>query len=45
MAIKIIAIITESLAQAMAVIKHGGHAIETETIELILLQPELTIRQ
>ena len=29
----------------MAIIKHGSHTIETETIEFILLQPELAIRQ
>ena len=39
-AIKIIAVITESLAQAMAVVKHGGHAVKAEAVEMIFLQPE-----
>ena len=45
MTIKIISIITKCFAQSVTVIKHRGHAIETETVEFILIQPEFAVRQ
>ena len=45
MAVEIVAIVAEGLAQAVAEIEHRGHTVETETIELILLHPELAVRQ
>ena len=45
MTIKIISIITKCFAQSVTVIKHRGHAIETETVEFILVQPEFAVRQ
>ena len=43
MAIEIVAIATERLAQAVAIVKHRCDAVETETIELKLLKPVLAV--
>ena len=43
MTIIVIAIAHECLAKTVTIVKHRGDTIETETIEVILLEPELTI--
>ena len=45
MTIEIIAIATEGLAQSVTIVEHRGDTIETETVEVELLKPVLTVRQ
>ena len=43
--IEIVTVIAESFSQSVTVIKHGCNTVETESVELILFQPEFTVRQ
>ena len=43
MPVEVVAVIAESLAQPVTVVKHRGDTVETETVELILFEPEFTV--
>ncbi|OAV68588.1 hypothetical protein Barb4_02032 [Bacteroidales bacterium Barb4] len=43
--VEIIPVTAKRLTQPVTVIKHGSNPVETEAVELILLQPELAIGQ
>ena len=45
MTIEVVAIIGERLAQSVAVIEHGGHSVESESVEMELLQPILAVAE
>ena len=43
MPVKVIAIVGESFAQAVTVIKHRGDTIEAEAVKMELFEPILTV--
>ena len=45
MPVEIIAVVAERFAQPVAIIKHGGDAVETETVEMVFVEPELAVGQ
>ena len=38
-------IAVEVLAQTVTAVDHGGHTVETEAVEVVFVEPELTVRQ
>ena len=45
MSVEVVAITTEGLTQTVRIVKHRGDTVETETVEVELLQPILTVRE
>jgi hypothetical protein len=45
MTVKVVTIASKSLTQSMRVIQHRSYTIKTETVELKLLKPVLTVRE
>ena len=45
MTIEIVSVATEGLTQSVTVVEHRGDTIETETVEVELFEPVLTVRQ
>ena len=43
MAVVIVAVVTEGFAEAVAIVKHGGDAVEAEAIEAVLVEPEFAV--
>ena len=41
----VVAVIGESLSEAVVVIQHRCHAVEAETVEMVFLKPVLAVRQ
>ena len=44
-AIEIVAIATKVLTKTVVVVEHRGYTVKAEAVELIFLQPELTVRE
>ena len=44
-AVEITAIAVEILAQTVAEVHHRGYAVETESVEIVLIKPELAVRE
>ena len=44
-AVVVVVITAEGLSQSVAIVQHRGHAVETETVKLVLLEPELAVGQ
>ncbi len=42
-AVVVVAIAAECLAETMVVVEHGGDAVEAETVELVLVEPEFAV--
>lgn len=42
-AVVVIAVSTESLAQSVVVVKHGGYSVETESVETEFFEPIFTV--
>ena len=44
-AVEVVAIAAEGLAQSVRVVEHRGNAVEAEAVELELLEPVFTVRK
>ena len=45
MTVEVVAVVAECLAQAVAVVEHGGYAVESETVKMVLAEPVLAVAQ
>ena len=45
MAVVIVAVVAKGFPEAVAIVKHGGNAIEAESVETILVEPEFAVRK
>ncbi len=45
MPVEVVAVASECLAQPVAVVEHGGDAVEAESVEVELLEPVLAVRE
>ena len=43
MSVVIVAVVAEGFAEAVAVVEHGGDAVEAEAVEAVLVEPELAV--